>query len=223
MSSSLLARGLLVGLALSTLAVPAALADGPGATTTAETTTTTTTAETTTTSETTTTEPATQETAPDPWAETAVTRRLRARALRYRAATRRWRALMGRPRPFLLPRATPFESLLAKRRWHARKWRAKRYWARHAGHHPPHRAAWLCIHRYEGAWRDPNAPYYGGLQMDLAFQRTYGPRLVRRKGTADHWTRFEQMWVAERALRAGRGFAPWPLTARYCGLLQASR
>jgi hypothetical protein len=240
MRSSLLARELLVGLALSTVAVPAALADGVGATateetitttetTTTETTTATTTAETTTTSETTrtettptettTTEPATQETAPHPWAETADTRRLRARALRYRAAARRWRALMGQPRPYLLPRAAPFESLLAKRRWQARKWRAKRYWARRAGHHPPHRAAWLCIHRYEGAWRDPNAPYYGGLQMDLVFQRTYGRRLLRRRGTADHWTRFEQMWVAERALRTGRGFAPWPLTARYCGLI----
>lgn len=216
MRSSLLARGLFVGLALSTFAVPSALADDPGATTTAETTTTT---ETTITTAPATTEPATQETAPDPWAETARTQRLRARALRYRTATRRWRALMGRPRPYLLPRARPFESLLAKRRWHARRWRAKRDWARRAGHDPPHRAAWLCIHRYEGAWRDPNAPYYGGLQMDLAFQRTYGPRLLRRKGTADHWTRFEQMWVAERALRAGRGFAPWPLTARYCVLI----
>jgi hypothetical protein len=221
MRSSLLARGLLVGLALSTAAVPAAVADDVGATTTGETTTATetTTTETTTTEPAAQTEPVTQETAPDPWAETADTRRLRARALRYRAAARRWRALMGQPRPYLLPRATPFESLLAKRRWQSRKWRAKRYWARRAGHHPPHRAAWRCIHRYEGAWRDPNAPYYGGLQMDLAFQRAYGPRLLRRKGTADRWTRFEQMWVAERALRAGRGFAPWPLTARHCSLI----
>jgi len=27
------------------------------------------------------------------------------------------------------------------------------------------------------------------------------------------------MWVAERAHRAGRGFTPWPNTARSCGLL----
>jgi hypothetical protein len=27
------------------------------------------------------------------------------------------------------------------------------------------------------------------------------------------------MWVAERALRAGRGFYPWPNTARMCGLI----
>src|ERR687886_629540 len=49
---------------------------------------------------------------------------------------------------------------------------------------------------------DPYAPYYGGLQMDIGFQRAYGARLLVRKGTADHWTPLEQMWVAERALRA---------------------
>jgi hypothetical protein len=55
--------------------------------------------------------------------------------------------------------------------------------------------------------------------MDLAFQSAYGPRLLRHKGTANHWTPYEQMWVAERALRDGRGFYPWPLTARRCGLI----
>ena len=84
---------------------------------------------------------------------------------------------------------------------------------------PPHRSAWLCIHRYEGAWTDPNSPYYGGLQMDITFQRTYGRYLLRRKGTANRWTPAEQMWTAEKALRAGRGFHPWPNTARRCGLL----
>jgi len=55
--------------------------------------------------------------------------------------------------------------------------------------------------------------------MDIGFQRTYGRRLLRRKGTADHWTRLEQMWVAERAHRSRRGFYPWPSTARACGLI----
>jgi len=55
--------------------------------------------------------------------------------------------------------------------------------------------------------------------MDLLFQRQYGLELVRRKGTADRWTPLEQMWVAERALRRGRGFHPWPSTARACGLI----
>jgi hypothetical protein len=229
MKSSLLARGLLAGLALSFLIVPAALADDPGTTTTETTATTTTTEVTTTdqttteatTTEATTTKATTTESAPppDPWAETPRTRRLLAKAMHHRAVARRWRALMRRPRPYLLPRATPFPSLLAKREWLRRKWRVKASRARWAGHHPPHLGAWRCIHRWEGPWHDPYAPYYGGLQMDIAFQRRYAPGLLRRKGTADHWTRFEQMWVAERALRDGRGFYPWPLTARYCGLI----
>jgi hypothetical protein len=55
--------------------------------------------------------------------------------------------------------------------------------------------------------------------MNLHFQRLYGRFLLRRKGTANRWSPLEQMWVAERALRAGRGFWPWPNTARGCGLL----
>jgi len=88
--------------------------------------------------------------------------------------------------------------------------------------HPPHRAAWLCIYSYENGgygWHaNTGNGYYGGLQMDRDFQRTYGRELYYRKGTADRWTPHEQMWVAERAWRT-RGFWPWPNTARYCGLL----
>jgi hypothetical protein len=82
----------------------------------------------------------------------------------------------------------------------------------------PHFKQWVCIHRFEGSWTDPNAPYYGGLQMDHGFMRTYGRKLLRTKGTANHWTPREQMLVAERAWRV-RGFTPWPNTARRCGLL----
>jgi hypothetical protein len=88
-----------------------------------------------------------------------------------------------------------------------------------AASRPPYRSAWLCIQRHEGAWTDAGAPYYGGLQMDLSFQRTHAPALLRRKGTANRWTPLEQMWVAERALRRGTGFYPWPNAARLCGLL----
>jgi hypothetical protein len=89
---------------------------------------------------------------------------------------------------------------------------------------PPRLHAWLCIHRYERhprqgwASRTGNG-FFGGLQMNLAFQRTYAPELLRKKGTADKWSALEQIWVAERAYRSGRGFHPWPNTARYCGLL----
>jgi hypothetical protein len=120
---------------------------------------------------------------------------------------------MGRPVLRTLPHPPPS---LAER---VPVWRhvAKRTWVR--AHHPPHAWAWRFIHRYEGAWTDPDPPYYGGLQMDLSFQRIYSPGLLRRKGTANHWTPLEQMWTAERAHRSGRGFYPWPNTARYCGLI----
>jgi hypothetical protein len=55
--------------------------------------------------------------------------------------------------------------------------------------------------------------------MDLAFQRRYAPRILRRKGTANRWTPLEQMWVAEQAIRDGRWFYPWPVAARRCGLI----
>ena len=80
-------------------------------------------------------------------------------------------------------------------------------------------SAWLCIHSYEGSWADSGDPYWGGLQMDRAFMEAYAPRWLLRRGYADHWTPLQQMWVAERAHRSGRGFYPWPTTARLCGLI----
>ena len=104
-------------------------------------------------------------------------------------------------------------------RWIYRLWKGRAAKVRRAFTHPPHYAAWMCIHHYEGAWNDPNGPYYGGLQMDIAFQQAHGSRLLATKGTADHWTPLEQIWVAEAAYDSGLGFGPWPNTARYCGLI----
>ena len=100
----------------------------------------------------------------------------------------------------------------------AEQWRKRSAQAYRTAQHPPHLREFLCIHRYEGSWTDTNAPYYGGLQMDVSFQHSYGGWLYTRKGTADHWSPLEQIWVAEKALKS-RGFWPWPNTARYCGLL----
>ena len=132
---------------------------------------------------------------------------------RYRHRTWHWQRVMQRPLMFTLSRP-PADPQARIREWERISARVQR-----VAMHPPHLYAWTCIHRYEGAWTDTGTPYYGGLQMDLGFQRTYGPGLLARKGTADHWTPLEQMWVAERAVRAGRGFWPWPNTARMCGVL----
>jgi len=100
-----------------------------------------------------------------------------------------------------------------------RYWRRQALFIRRRAGRPPHRLGWLCIHRYEGSWHDSGDPYWGGLQMDRGFMRTYAPRVLLRRGWANHWTPLEQMWVAERAHRNGRGYSAWPNTARFCGLL----
>jgi hypothetical protein len=132
---------------------------------------------------------------------------------RYRHRTWHWQRVMGRPVTLTL-RRPPADPLARIAKWKRIAARTQRI-----AHNPPHLRAWRCIHRYEAGWSDAGAPYYGGLQMDLGFQRRYGWRLLAHKGTADRWSPLEQMWVAERALRAGRWFYPWPNSARACGLI----
>lgn len=76
----------------------------------------------------------------------------------------------------------------------------------------------MCIHTKEAAWNDPNAPYWGGLQMDINFMQAYGSSFYRRWGTADHWPIWAQMKAGRRGY-AARHWWPWPNTARMCGLL----
>jgi hypothetical protein len=143
---------------------------------------------------------------------------IRKQVKRYQHDTWRWQRLMGVRRTPIRKLAFAGKSqafkMWVRNLWHRRAVRAWRQASR-----PPHQRQWRCIQRHEGAWNDPDPPYYGGLQMDISFQRTYGRDLLRRKGTADRWTPLEQMWVAERAFRSGRGFYPWPNTARHCGLI----
>jgi hypothetical protein len=139
-----------------------------------------------------------------PHVDPVLTRRLRATA-------RRWETVTGRPH-------ARFPGLFASPR-------ALRFWRRRARRvlllaaRPPHKPGWLCIHRFEGSWSDRGDPYWGGLQMGHGFMRTYAPRLLLRRGLANRWTALEQMWVAERAHRSGRGYSPWANAARSCGLI----
>lgn len=137
----------------------------------------------------------------------------------YRRTVSHWQRVMGQ-------RATPVRSLasasagsLRQRERTMLAWRKRARHVLRRAQSPPRLSAWRCIHSYEGSWRDQGSPYYGGLQMDVSFQRHYGSYLLRTKGTADRWTPLEQIWVAEKAYRSGRGFHPWPNTARACGLL----
>jgi len=137
------------------------------------------------------------------------------KARRARGATVRWLTVVrGRP-----PRLTSHLSATSAQGAEslARYWQRRATAARQVATHPPAYSAWNCIHRYEGSWTDPNAPYWGGLQMDYSFQSTYGAWFLRHEGTADHWTPLEQIWAAVRAWRL-RGFEPWANTAHMCGV-----
>jgi hypothetical protein len=143
--------------------------------------------------------------------------RLLGQIAHHRDETWRWQKVMQQRRTASAGGAGSIRSL-AYGKLLVKLWQERALRARLRALNPPHKAQWLCIHRYEAAWTDSDAPYYGGLQMDREFQATYGRALLRSKGTADHWTPLEQMWVAERAYRT-RGFWPWPNTARVCSLL----
>lgn len=80
--------------------------------------------------------------------------------------------------------------------------------------------AFVCIHQREGAWNaNTGNGYYGGLQMDYDFMRAYGEEFLRAWGPAHNWPPSIQIAVAIRAYFSGRGFYPWPNTARRCGLI----
>jgi hypothetical protein len=132
--------------------------------------------------------------------------RYRAQVCRYTLARRSWRLIGTRP-------TTEAEQLVRLERWVRRR----RYACRN-----PWSAAWLsdatCVHGHEGSWRDPNAPYWGGMQADLSFQRTYFLAAFLKWGTADRWPIRAQLLMAFRGWLS-RGWYPWPLTARRCGLI----
>jgi hypothetical protein len=79
----------------------------------------------------------------------------------------------------------------------------------------------LCIYGGEnGGWgwsANTGNGYYGGLQMDMDFQRTWGLEFFKEWGTADRWPPEVQIAVGIRAY-LHRGWSPWPNTSRSCGL-----
>ena len=163
--------------------------------------------------------PATIGEASTPRAITTADRVMIRKIVSQRNATWRWQDVMLKPHTSYTATAEKPSATPQYRRWVLDAWRSRAKQAWRKAQRPPHYDEWLCIHRYEGSWADPNAPYYGGLQMDLSFQRAYGGPLLDEKGTANHWSPLEQIWVAERAYEAGRGFYTWPNTARFCNLL----
>lgn len=111
--------------------------------------------------------------------------------------------------------------------WHHRAVRAKHMYVEHLKELQRQQVAlgsltsdWACIHRYEGAWNaNTGNGYYGGLQMNIAFQTLYGGEFLKRWGTANNWPVWAQVTAANRAKNSGRGYYPWPNTAHACGLI----
>ena len=134
---------------------------------------------------------------------------------RFRTDTQHWLTVM-RGHPTNVSRA-PATRSLERLQQLVRRWRHRAHSAWWHATHPPNLQAWNCIHHYEGSWTDPNAPYWGGLQMDYNFQSAYGAWLLKHEGTADHWTPLAQIWAGVRAWRV-RGFEPWSSTAHACGV-----
>jgi hypothetical protein len=155
-------------------------------------------------------------------------KRVAVRYLRQRIIKRSLAAFLPHPRP-------------ARLSWkHSQVRRELRYWTRAdkktrklasvpLSRRIPRWSEWHCIARYESntTWTmspssEPSSggAYWGGLQMDVDFQHTYGPDMLARHhgGLANTWTEAEQVVVANRAWQT-RGFQPWPNTARACGLL----
>jgi hypothetical protein len=86
----------------------------------------------------------------------------------------------------------------------------------------PREAAWWCIEGHESSHNpramSPHGTYAGPLQFDRDFERRYGPEFLRRfHGRANVWPRWATRVAADRGYRE-RGYAPWPRTARACGL-----
>ena len=141
----------------------------------------------------------------------------------FRIETWRWQSLMRKPRtPTLFSERRTSDA--AYLRWIRDLWQRRAARAERQAQNPPRKAAWLCIHRYERnpaqGWRTQTGNgYYGGLQMDASFQRTYGPAWARRAfGESAHlWPASVQMSAAIQAWTS-RGFGPWPTTRRMCGL-----
>lgn len=70
----------------------------------------------------------------------------------------------------------------------------------------------------EGSWTDPGWPQWGGLQMSLGFQTTYGRVFYDRWGTADHWPAWAQLLTGTQAVRRLHSYGSWPSTRLPCGV-----
>jgi hypothetical protein len=147
---------------------------------------------------------------------------LSAKIDRWRERTWYWQRVMGKPRYPTAYLDRRSRSLTYRQRV-LELWKDRAELAKRRALRPPHLKQWLCVFSHERdprqGWRTQTGNgFYGGLQMDMTFQRSYGGWLLKRKGRAHRWTPTEQVWVAERGRRV-QGWYAWPNSARRCGLI----
>lgn len=142
----------------------------------------------------------------------------------YVSATHRWQA--RHDAPLSVAGHASKSPGCAYVRWAARRWQkhSRQAHREYLAWFTATYAKWACIHSHEGSWQDENLPQMGGLQFDPDFQSTYGSEFIKAYGDAGNWPVYAQLLAAERAYHgyhgyAGRGFYPWPNTARACGLI----
>ncbi len=152
--------------------------------------------------------------------DTDVGNLLLAQIVKYRRETWRWERLMRVPHT-RATQAAERSNDREQRELILNAWRAKAEKRRRQAAHPPRRAQWLCIHRYERHPRQGWATatgngYYGGLQFDrqtwVAYDGDQYAPLPHQAG------RDEQIAVASRVRDERGGYGSWPACARKLGL-----
>lgn len=135
------------------------------------------------------------------------------RIQRYRQEVQHMNRVMGAGQARALQSSGSLESQYVQTR---RQWRK----VRQRFVNPPQKSSFLCIHGYEGSWRDRdsgNNGHYGGVQFGKHEWLRFGYPYTG-KAWAYEATPLEQLWAASRYWQVS-GFHPWPQTARNCGLL----
>ncbi len=144
-------------------------------------------------------------------------RDLKRRAIWLKLVARKLSKLTQHPRPTVSRTRGNFDSLLRYRLWRRDAWKNRAEQARFRAHHPPHLAAWRCIHRTRAPGPTRTRRTRGGSRWTSPSSGPTGGELLRRKGTANRWAPTSRCgWRSGRLTPAGA--SPWPFTARWCGL-----
>ena len=137
----------------------------------------------------------------------------------YRADTRHWLTVI-RGRPPAASSRSLASSLLARAARAARTALAASRASPRGGtrSHPPELRAGTASTTTRAAGRTPDAPYWGGLQMDYSFQADVRRLAPEAQGDGGSLERRSRRSGPACEPGASAGSRPWPNTAHYCGV-----